>query len=69
MDRHDGVALTPAELEVAHTRDLEAQARYDVQYHTVWYDAVAGTVFCLMEVRARKRSTRCTEKRTPCRRA
>ena len=49
MDRHDGVALTPAELEVAHARDLEAQARYDVQYHTVWYDAVAGTAFCLME--------------------
>ena len=27
----------------------EAQARHDVQYHTVWYDAAAGTVFCLME--------------------
>jgi class 3 adenylate cyclase len=49
MDRHDGVEATPDELAIAHQRDLEVQARYDVQYHTYWYDPQAGTVFCLME--------------------
>ena len=49
MDRHDGMELTPEEMAIAHQRDLDVQARYDVQYHTYWYDPDAGTVFCLME--------------------
>ncbi len=49
MDRHDGVDVTPEELAIAHQRDLAVQARYDVQYHTYWFDQDAGTVFCLME--------------------
>jgi class 3 adenylate cyclase len=49
MDRHDGVDLTPEELADAHARDLAVQGRYGVEYHTVWYDLAAGTVFCLME--------------------
>ena len=49
MDRHDGVDLTPEEMAIAHQRDLDVQARYDVQYHTYWYDRDAGTAFCLME--------------------
>ncbi len=49
MDRHDGVDLTPEEIAIAHQRDLAVQARYDVQYHTYWFDRDAGTVFCLME--------------------
>jgi class 3 adenylate cyclase len=32
-----------------HLRDLEVQAKYGVEYHNYWYDADAGTVFCLME--------------------
>ena len=49
MDRHDGVDLTPEELAISHQRDLAVQARYDVKYHTYWFDPDAGTVFCLME--------------------
>ena len=49
MDRHDGVDVTPEELAIAHQRDLAVQPRYDVQYHTYWFDPDAGTVFCLME--------------------
>jgi class 3 adenylate cyclase len=49
IDRHDGVDATPEEIAVAHQRDLDAQARYGVQYHTYWWDPHAGTVFCLME--------------------
>jgi class 3 adenylate cyclase len=49
MDRHDGVEITPEDVAIAHARDVEAQARYDVQYHTYWYDPEQGTVFCLME--------------------
>ena len=49
MDRHDGVDLTPEEMAIAHLRDLEAQARYDVEYHTYWWDAAEGTLFCLIE--------------------
>jgi class 3 adenylate cyclase len=49
MDRHDGVDATAEELAAAHALDLNAQARYGVQYHTYWYDPAAGTVFCLME--------------------
>ena len=49
MDRHDGVELSPEEMAVAHSRDLEVQARYDVEYHTYWYDPTEGTVFCLIE--------------------
>jgi class 3 adenylate cyclase len=36
-------------MAIAHQRDLSVQARYDVQYHSYWYDPDAGTVFCLME--------------------
>jgi class 3 adenylate cyclase len=49
MDRHDGVEVTPEELAIAHKRDLEVQARFDVQVHTYWYDPAEGTVFCLLE--------------------
>jgi class 3 adenylate cyclase len=49
MDRHDGVDLTPEEMEAAHALDLEVQARYGVQYHSYWFDRAAGTVFCLIE--------------------
>src|SRR5262245_5475238 len=49
MDRHDGVDATPEEIAVAHQRDLAAQARHDVQYHTYWWDPAAGTVVCIME--------------------
>jgi class 3 adenylate cyclase len=49
MDRHDGVELTLEEMADAHTRDLDAQARFDVRYHTYWYDPAGGVVFCLME--------------------
>ena len=29
----------------AHTRDLDVQAKYGVEYHRYWYDEGTGTVF------------------------
>ena len=49
MDRHDGVEASTGELADAHALDLAVQAKYDVTYHTYFYDAQAGVVFCLME--------------------
>ena len=49
MDRHDGVDASSEELVDAHAKDLAVQAKYDVNYHTYFYDKDAGVVFCLME--------------------
>jgi class 3 adenylate cyclase len=49
MDRHDGVELTTDDVAEAHALDLAIQAKYDVNYHTYFYDRDAGIVFCLIE--------------------
>ncbi|MET1003684.1 MAG: nickel-binding protein [Acidimicrobiia bacterium] len=49
MDRHDGVTMTPEDVAEAHAIDLAIQDKYDVNYHTYFYDPDAGVVFCLVE--------------------
>jgi len=49
MDVHKNVKVTHQELLLAHMRDLEAQEKYGVKYLRYWFNAPAGTVFCLIE--------------------
>ncbi len=49
LDRHDLPGISPEELADAHLRDLEAQDRHGVRYHTYWFDPSSGSVFCLAE--------------------
>jgi class 3 adenylate cyclase len=49
LDRHDLPGVSPEDLAEAHRRDVDAQARYDVRYHTYWFDPESGAVFCLAE--------------------
>ena len=50
MDIHrklDG--LTGEAVAGAHSRDLEVQGKYGVNYLRYWFDGESGTVFCLCE--------------------
>jgi class 3 adenylate cyclase len=49
LDRHDLKGLTAGDIAEAHRKDLEAQARYGVQFLTYWFDAARGTGFCLID--------------------
>jgi hypothetical protein len=50
MDVHDHVeGLTAEAVAGAHKRDLEVQAKYDVNYLRYWFDESSGKVFCLVE--------------------
>ena len=49
LDRHDLPGISPEELAAAHTADLAVQDRFDVRYHTYWFDPSNGSVFCLAE--------------------
>ena len=50
MDVHKGVdGLTEEAVAGAHAKDLEVQSRYEAKFLNYWYNADAGTVFCLSE--------------------
>jgi class 3 adenylate cyclase len=49
MDRHDLSDATAADVAVAHMRDLEVQDGFDVRFVTYWFEADAGSGFCLVE--------------------
>jgi class 3 adenylate cyclase len=49
LDRHDLPGITPEELAEAHRQDVATQDEHDVRYHTYWFDATSGSVFCLAE--------------------
>lgn len=50
MDVHHHVdGLTADAVAGAHERDLEVQAKHDVQYLRYWFDEGTGKVFCLVE--------------------
>jgi class 3 adenylate cyclase len=49
IDRHDAHGISPEEVAQAHLLDAEVQDRYGVRYHTYWFDAANGSVFCLAE--------------------
>lgn len=48
MDRHFVEGATRSAVEQAHSRDLEVQAKYDVQFLTYWFDEPRHTAFCLI---------------------
>ncbi len=50
MDVHKNVeGLTAEAVAGAHQRDLEVQEKHGVEYLRYWYNADAGTVFCLVQ--------------------
>jgi len=50
MDVHDHVeGLTADAVAGAHKRDLETQAKYNVNYLQYWFDEGSGKVFCLVD--------------------
>jgi class 3 adenylate cyclase len=49
LDRHDAPGVSAEEIAQAHLLDVDIQEKYGVHYHTYWFDADRGTVFCLAE--------------------
>jgi hypothetical protein len=50
MDIHEHVeGLTEDAVAGAHTRDLEVQTKYGVNYRQYWFDEATGKVFCLVK--------------------
>ena len=50
MDEHRKIeGLTAEAVAEAHRRDLQVQGKYGVHFHSYWYDAGNGKVFCLVE--------------------
>jgi class 3 adenylate cyclase len=49
IDRHDSPGVSPEEVAADHMKDLAVQEQYGVRYFTYWFDADAGSVFCLAE--------------------
>lgn len=49
MDIHHKVdGLTAEAVRHAHEADVQAQAKYDVEYLQYWFDEANGKVFCLI---------------------
>jgi hypothetical protein len=49
MDVHHHIdGLTGEAVAGAHGKDLEVQAKRDVEYLKYWYDEQSGKVFCLV---------------------
>ncbi len=50
MDVHDKIdGLTAEAVAGAHSKDLEVQDEYGVDYLQYWFDESSGKVFCLVE--------------------
>lgn len=50
MDIHRlGDGVTVDDVAAAHTKDLEVQGHYGVDYMRYWVDEAAGVIFCLAE--------------------
>jgi class 3 adenylate cyclase len=49
MDRHEFSGLTAIDAANMHLKDLEVQARFDVQLITYWFDYDRQTAFCLAD--------------------
>jgi class 3 adenylate cyclase len=47
LDRHDLSDATAAEVAAAHTKDVDIQGRYGVEYLTYWFDYDRQRAFCL----------------------
>jgi hypothetical protein len=50
MDIHtiDG-GVSASDVADAHVKDLQEQAKHDVDYKSYWVDEKAGKIFCLVE--------------------
>ena len=49
LDVHTLEGVSASDAAEAHTRDLEVQQKYGVDYKRYWVDERAGKVFCLVE--------------------
>jgi hypothetical protein len=50
MDVHNlGDAVSAKDVAEAHSKDVETQAKYGVDYRSYWVDEKAGKIFCLVE--------------------
>ncbi len=59
MDVHHHVeGLTAEAVAGAHSRDLEIQDKYGVNYKQYWYDEGTGKVFCLVEAPGKQSAER-----------
>ena len=47
MDRHDVPGVTAEQVAQAHMADLDAGAKFGVQFLAYWFDADQGEAFCL----------------------
>ena len=55
LDIHRNVDhLSGEALKQAHTKDLELQSKYEVNYKTYWYSEAEKAVFCLVEAPDKK---------------
>jgi class 3 adenylate cyclase len=59
IDRHDSPGASPEDVAADHMKDLAVQEQYGVRYHTYWFDADAGAVFCLAEGPSREAVVAC----------
>jgi hypothetical protein len=41
--------VSAKDLVEAHRKDLVVGAQYDVKYLNYWFDAISGTIMCLVE--------------------
>ena len=41
--------VSASDVAEAHVKDLQEQAKYDVNYKSYWVDEQAGKIFCLVE--------------------
>ena len=49
MDRHYVEGATRSAIQLAHTRDLGVQDKYQVKFLTYWFDEARCTAFCLVD--------------------
>ena len=47
MDRHDIPGVTAEQVAELHVLDLRVAAKHAVEFLTYWFDASAGSAFCL----------------------
>lgn len=52
MDRHDVPGVTAEQVAQAHLADVEAGAKFGVQFLAYWFDADQGQAFCLAKAPA-----------------
>jgi hypothetical protein len=59
MDVHHKVdGLTAEAVAGAHSKDLEVQGKYGVDYLKYWFDEDSGKVFCLVDAPDAETATR-----------